>query len=55
MVGATLHLILLWGAFLAAMCWALGRLRRPRSQVAHRPGLKVFDQCSVSCRGSRAE
>jgi len=54
-VGATLRLLLLWGPFSAAGCSALGRQRRPRSQVAHRPGLKVFDQYSVSCLGSRAE
>jgi len=55
MVGATLRLLLLWGPVLAAGSSALGRQRRPRSQVVHRPGLKGLDQYSVSCLESRAE
>jgi len=55
MVSATLRLLLLWGRFSAAGYSALGPQRRPRCQVAHRPGLKVLDQFSGSCLGSRAE
>jgi len=55
MMGATLRLLLLWGPSSAAGCSAFGPQRRPRSQIAHRPSLKVLDQYSVSCLGSRAE